>query len=131
MMHRLVGQVSFYALLLQIDEDLAEEVRKLMCPYCGGVLHRANFPRVLRGAPRGLAEVFAKRFSFCCGTEGCRLRRTTPPSVRFFGRRWFAAPVVVLVSALRHGATPRRLDAIQRWLERPVCPTGPPNPATP
>jgi len=119
MMHRLVGQVSFYALLLQIDEDLAEEVRKLMCPYCGGVLHRANFPRVLRGAPRGLAEVFAKRFSFCCGTEGCRLR-TTPPSVRFFGRRWYVAPVMVLLSALQHGATPRRLDAIQRWLERPV-----------
>lgn len=118
MMHRLVGQVSFYALLHQIDQDLAEEARQAMCP-CGGALHRANYARVLRGAPPGLPEGFEKRFSFCCGKEGCR-GRVTPPSVRFFGRRWTVAPVMVLLSALQHGATPRRLHAIQRWLERPV-----------
>lgn len=118
MMHRLVGQVAFYALLLQIDQDLAEEARKAMCP-CGGALHRANYPRTLRGAPPGLPEGHEKRLSFCCCKEGCR-RRVTPPSVRFFGRRWTVAPVMVLLSALQHGATPRRLDAIQRWLERPV-----------
>ena len=117
-MHRLVGQVAFYALLLQIDQDLAEEARKAMCP-CGGVLHRANYPRSVRGAPPALPEGFEKRFSFCCKLEGCR-GRVTPPSVRFFGRRWYVAPVMVLISALQHGATPRRLDAIQRWLERPV-----------
>ena len=119
MRHRLVGQVSFYVLLLQIDQDLAEEARKAMCPCCGARLHRANYPRTLRGAPPGLPEGHEKRFSFCCGKEGCR-RRVTPPSVRFFGRRWTVAPVMVLLSALQHGATPRRLHALQRWLERPV-----------
>jgi len=119
MMHRLVGQVAFYVLLLQIDQELAEEVRLEGCPWCGMALHRANYTRSLRGAPAGLPDGFEKRFSFCCGTEGCR-RRVTPPSVRFFGRRWYVAPVMVLISALQHGATPRRLDAIQRWLEGPI-----------
>jgi len=36
--------------------------------------------------------------------------------VRFLGRRWYLAPVVVLVSALRHGVTPRRLAALRAWL---------------
>ena len=119
MMHRLVGQVSFYVLLLQIDQDLAEEARKAKCPNCGARLHRANYSRTLRGAPTGLPEGYEKRFSFCCGKEGCR-RRVTPPSVRFFGRRWTVAPVMVLLSALPHDATSRRLDALQRWLKRPV-----------
>jgi hypothetical protein len=119
MMHRLVGQVAFYVLLLKIDQDLAKEAWKTMCPHCEAGLHRANYPRTLRGAPAGLPEGFEKRFSFCCGKEGCR-RRVTPPSVRFFGRRWTVAPVMVLLSALEHGPTPRRLHAIQRLLERPV-----------
>ncbi len=118
MMHRLVGQVSFYVVLLKIDKDLAEEARKAMCP-CGGVLHRANYTRAVRGAPPGLPEGFEKRYSFCCKLGGCRCR-VTPPSVRFFGRRWTVAPVMVLVSALQHGASVRRLDAIQRWLDHPV-----------
>jgi len=113
-----IGQAAFFTLLLQIDEDLAKEIHVTRCS-CGGVLHVANFPRTLRGAPPGVPEDFEKRFSFCCKLEGCR-RRVTPPSVRFFGRRWYAAPIVGLVSALHHGATLRRLDAIQRWLERPV-----------
>ena len=42
------------------------------------------------------------RFSLCCGRAGCR-RRVLPPSVRFWGRRVYWAPVVLLVSALRQG----------------------------
>lgn len=118
MMHRVVGQVAFFALLLRIDQDLAEEVRLVACP-CGGALHRADYARSLRGAPPGLAEGHEKRLSFCCAQDGCR-QRVTPPSVRFFGRRWYVAPVMVLLSALQHGATRRRLNAIQGWLDRPV-----------
>lgn len=118
MMHRLVAEVSFFALLFRIDQDLAEEVRLKGCP-CDGALHKADYSRASRGAPPGLPEGSYKRLSFCCAKKGCR-RRVTPPSVRFFGRRWYVAPVMVLVCALQHGATPRRLHAVQRWLEHPV-----------
>lgn len=62
------------------------------------------------------------RLSLCCSREGCR-RRSTPPSVRFLGRRVYAE-VVVLVACVRAlaGATgtasglpkvPRR--TVARW----------------
>lgn len=94
---------SFHALLLQIDEDLTTRTRDLGCPRCGGPLHRADYPR----KPRGLGANDHRRFSLCCGSEGCR-RRATPPSVRFLGRRVHLAVVVVLVSALRQGPSPHR-----------------------
>jgi hypothetical protein len=45
------------------------------------------------------------RFSLCCGRAGCR-RRVLPPSVRFWDRRVYWAPVVLLASALRQGKNP-------------------------
>ena len=45
------------------------------------------------------------RFSLCCGRDGCR-RRVLPPSVRFWNRRVYWAPVVLLVTALRQGKSP-------------------------
>jgi hypothetical protein len=118
MMHRIVGTVEFYRLLLAVDRDLAEASRQGGC-LCGGPLHQANYPRSPRGGPPGLPEGYEKRLSFCCGREGCR-KRSTPPSVRLFGRRWYLAPITVLISALEHGATPRRLRAVEQWLDRPI-----------
>jgi hypothetical protein len=43
----------------------------------------------------------------------CR-RRTTPPSVRFFGRRVYAFPVVVLVTTLAAGLSGRRLVTLRK-----------------
>lgn len=117
-MHKLLADARFYAELLRIDRDLARAVEGARCP-CGGPLHTADYPRRPRGGPADL-EGHGRRFSFCCGVMGCR-RRATPPSVRFFGRRWFLAPVVVLVSALRHGVTKRRLEAVREWLGKQVC----------
>lgn len=114
MLEKLLADPRFYEVLLEIDRDLAGSVRDEGCP-CGGTLHAAHYPRRPRGGPAALPEGYEKRFSFCCGTEGCRAR-ATPPSVRFFGRRWYLAPVVVLVSALRHGVTLRRLAALREWL---------------
>ena len=45
------------------------------------------------------------RFSLCCGRDGCR-RRVLPPSVRFWNRRVYWAPVVLLVTALRQEKSP-------------------------
>lgn len=114
MMHKLLADARFYALLLRIDWDLARAVRDARCE-CSGPLHASHYPRRPRGGPAALPEGYEQRFSFCCGVEGCRTR-TTPPSVRFFGRRWYLAPVVVLVSALQHGTSPRRLAAVRAWL---------------
>lgn len=118
-MHKLLADARFYEELLRIDRDLARVVEDARCPTCGGPLHTADYPRRPRGGPAGL-EGHGSRFSFCCGVVGCRLR-ATPPSVRFLGRRWFFAPVVVLVSALRHGVTKRRLEAVRAWLGAQVC----------
>lgn len=104
MWQQLLGDARLYELLYRVDVDVAEEVKGRRCRACGGPLHVANYPRKPRGEalPAALAERYEARLSFCCGREGCRLR-TTPPSVRFLGRRVYLATVVVLVTAARHG----------------------------
>jgi len=74
-------------------------------PFCGGPLHHAPYRRKPRGGPPDLCEAFEIRFSLCCGREGCR-RRVLPPSVLFWGRRVYWAPVLLLVTALRQGRNP-------------------------
>ena len=56
----------------------------------------------------GWARTYAERFSFCCAVDGCR-KRTTPPSLRFLGRKVYLATVVTLISAMLLGTTPARL----------------------
>ena len=116
MSHRLFGDSSFsnarvWAFLKTIDAAEAERCRSAGCPHCGGELHSASYPR----KPHGLAPALrgdARRFSFCCAE--CR-RRVTPPSSRFFGRRFRVAPLFLVVSVLvlTGGA---RLEAVgRRW----------------
>jgi hypothetical protein len=108
MYHNLPSDARFWSFLVTIDEDLAETARKKTCPWCGGRLHCANYPRKPRGEPDKLPDTYQLRFSFCCERDGCR-KRTTPPSVRFLGRKVYLAVVVILVAAMRHGPTPRRI----------------------
>jgi hypothetical protein len=84
------------------------------CVVCDGVLHSSLYPRKPRGGPAELPG-YDWRHSFCCAVEGCR-KRTTPPSVRFLGRKVYLGVVVVLASALRHGATPARLARLRAEL---------------
>jgi hypothetical protein len=107
MYHSLPSNAIFWSFLVTVDEDLAETARKQRCP-CGGHLHCANYPRKPRGGPESLPEDYQLRFSFCCERDGCR-KRTTPPSVRFLGSKVYLAVVVILVAAMRQGATPRRV----------------------
>lgn len=123
MYQTILSDASFYRLLLKLDEDLAAEARKKGCG-CSGRLHSARYRRKPRGVPEELQEEYSVRHSFCCAQEGCR-QRTTPPSFRFLSRRVYVGAVVVLLTALRHGATPKRaaqLRAIvgvsRRTLER-------------
>jgi hypothetical protein len=114
--HRLLLTSGFWFFLLRADRDLAEIAHQKGCP-CGGRLHRANFPRKPRGGPtRDWAEEYAWRLSFCCQREGCR-KRVTPPSVRFLGRKVYLGAVVVLVAAMRQGATPQRIRVLAELFE--------------
>lgn len=100
---------ALWPVLTKIDTDLAAQARAQGCA-CGGTLHRANYPRKIRGI-----NVASTRESFCCAEEGCR-RRTTPASVRFLGRRVYAGFIVVLLTALRHGLTAQRVSVLQEQL---------------
>lgn len=109
-----LGDARLYALLLKCDQDLAAIARDSGCP-CGGVLHRASYERKPRGWVGEQPEGYDRRHSFCCARDGCR-KRTTPPSVRFLGRKVYLAAVVVLVTALRHGVSDRRASELRRLI---------------
>lgn len=100
MSHKFLQNSSFHQLLKTIDYDLSEEERAKGCAYCGGKLHRSDYPRSPLGVPLKHREHYEERYSHCCAE--CR-KRTTSPSVRFFGRYWYPAPLVILISALMWG----------------------------
>jgi hypothetical protein len=125
MYHDLPRGASFWSVLLAIDQDLADDTRKQGCP-CGGRLHSANYLRKPRGTPLQLPEPHCLRLSFCCDRDGCR-QRVTPPSVRFLGPTVYLGAIVILISAMRQGPSPRRVRelsarcgadrrTIARWL---------------
>ena len=126
MCQEVLGDARLWELLGRIDGDLSAAARSGGCLICGGALHRSSYPRKPRGGPSDLSG-YDRRDSFCCAREGCR-KRLTPPSLRFLGRKVYLAAVVVLVSALRHGASPARVArlralvgasarTIERWRE--------------
>ena len=125
MYHDLPRTTRFWLFLLAVDQDLAEAARKKACS-CGGRLHCANYLRKPRGTPAQLPEPQRLRLSFCCDRDGCR-KRATPPSVRFLGRKVYLAAIMILISAMRQGPSPRRVRelsarfgadrrTIARWL---------------
>ncbi len=120
MCHALLQDPKFFRLLVRIDDELAREAKAVGCS-CGGVLHRANYPRKPRACPTEVRADFESRFSFCC--HRCR-RRSTSMSVRFLGRRVYLALAVVLLSGRHAGQTAAAatlagtLDIPVRTLER-------------
>jgi hypothetical protein len=117
---------ELFAALMRMDEEITRRVAAERCPACGGPLHRGDYERKPRGgliAAEG--EAFVRRFSLCCGSEGCR-KRATPPSLRFLGRRVYLGGVVLVASlaaqalggqakALRE-ATGVAARTVRRWL---------------
>ena len=86
MFPEILRDARLYLALLQLDRVIAAEVEQAGC-CCGGALHSARYPRKPRGVTAELLPPdYHRRLSFCCARDGCR-RRTTPPSVRFLGRR--------------------------------------------
>jgi hypothetical protein len=99
-----------FELLEKIDREFAEQTHQEGCCFCQARLHRADYERKPRGGPG-----WNKRLSFCCCREGCR-RRCTPASVRFLGRRVYAGFIVVLVSAMLHGLSNKRIQRLRQAL---------------
>jgi len=105
MYQRLLTDAAFYRVLLRFDEELAAAERPKGCRVCGKRLEASDFPR----KPRGFGlERFTERLSFCCADRMCRKRRT-PPSLRFLGRKVYLGAMVVVISAMRCGASPARM----------------------
>jgi hypothetical protein len=116
---------EFFTGLMRFDEAVMRRVAASGCPLCDGPLHRSDYDRKPRGAliaPAG--EEFVRRFSLCCGHEGCR-RRATPPSLRFLGRRVYLAIVVIVASVVAltvraageiRGQTGVPVRTTRRWL---------------
>src|SRR6202522_813831 len=107
MYHDLPRTARFWWFLFAVDQNLADAIRKIGCS-CGGRLHSADYLRKPRGGPAGFTELLRIRLSFCCDREGCR-KRATPPSVRFLGRKVYLGAIVILISAMRQGPSPRRI----------------------
>lgn len=110
-MEQLLQDRRLYDFLEQVDKEFTSQAQSGGCDHCRSVLHRGDFER----KPRGPGPAWEKRHSLCCCQDGCR-KRKTPPSVRFLGRKVYLGVVVVLVSAMMHGASESRLKRLQQML---------------
>ncbi|XXY46428.1 hypothetical protein WME91_41160 [Sorangium sp. So ce269] len=114
---------KFFSCLQGIDQEIARQVARAGCPWCGGPLDRSDYDRKPRG-DRFIAatvELPLRRISLCCRREGCR-RRRTPPSVVFLGRRVYLGAVVIVASTMARRAmtTPfRAATAARRAMTTP------------
>lgn len=119
------GFLNFHALLLELDRRAAERVRAAGCSRCQGPLYVAHYPRKVRGvsASAEASGQYGLRLSLCCGREGCR-KRSTPPSVRFDGRRIYAA-IAVLVLSLRPAERSELQSAAALIATEPAAPSQP------
>jgi hypothetical protein len=128
---------EFFEGLMTIDTAIVERAAEEPCGDCGGPLYRGDYARKPRGGLLAIAaEVFGRRFSLCCGRDGCR-HRVTPPSVRFLGRRVYVGAVVILASAVAlaaatagavvrtTGVPARTMRRWLRWWRGPFTTSGP------
>jgi len=109
--HSILSNARVWDFLKQVDAAEAEACREAGCPRCGGALHSATYPRKPYGLAADLRDD-VRRFSFCCSV--CR-RRVKPPSVRFFGRRFYVGALFLLVSALALAGGVRLETVARRW----------------
>ena len=111
MYHYLSLNQSIHALLKHIDEELSAEMKKNPCAFCGGQLNQANYPRSPLGLVSSSRGYYDLRYALCCGK--CR-KRTAIPSVRFFGRYRFVAPLFLLISLLKRRVTRKTISQAKR-----------------
>ncbi len=115
MYHPLLTDTRFHNSLFDLDRLIAEQVRQEQCRLCHGNLHQSHFPRQPRGVPKESHPDYSTRFSFCCGTEGCR-KRFTPPSMRFLSRKVYSSVVIILIFLLKAETDELRIETINQLL---------------
>ncbi len=115
MYHPLLTDARFHNSLFDLDRLIAEQVRQEQCRFCHGNLHQSHFPRKPRGVPEGTNPDYSIRFSYCCGTDGCR-KRFTPPSMRFLSRKVYSSVVILLIFLLKPETDESRIETINRLL---------------
>ncbi len=111
MYHSLLTDTRFHNSLFDLDRLIAEQVRHEQCRFCHGNLHQSHFPRKPRGVPEDTVPDYFIRFSYCCGTEGCR-KRLTPPSMRFLSRKVYSSVVIILIFLLKPETDDSRIETI-------------------
>ena len=108
MYHDLPRTARFWWSLFVFDQDLANaSSRERMFLRRTPPLRRLSRESPAASPPASRASC-GIRLSFCCDRDGCR-KRTTPPSVRFLGRKVYLGAIVILISAMRQGPSPRRV----------------------
>lgn len=95
-----------YRAQMLIDYDLAARTQAAGCRHCGGSLHLDGWLRKPRGLGFDPTPQERTRLGLSCSR--CK-RRTTPPSVRFFGRKVYVAPLFLVISALQRRRRTRQL----------------------
>jgi hypothetical protein len=91
---------EFFEGLTRIDAVIVGQVAREPCRDCGGPLYRGDYPRKPRGGLlASAAEAFGRRFSLCCGRDGCRSNTSVmcrgngiPPIKRDYGNLSNAVP---------------------------------------
>lgn len=117
MLSNFLQKSSLFHRLKQIDFDLSEHVRKQGCPYCGGALHYANYPRKPRGGPDDIPEDCSIRYSLCCAEPSCR-KRTLPPSCLFWERKvYLRCFIVVAMTSYQNGFQGTMIAKLSRMLD--------------
>lgn len=117
MCHSFFLDASFWCNLSQLDRFVADQIQNHGCQHCTGKLHVANYPRKPRGEHRDvLGPDYTRRFSFCCSL--CR-RRTTPPSLRFLGRKVYLGSIIVVLSAGIDALDQQQRDTLLEALQVP------------
>ena len=115
MYHPLLTDARFHNSLFDLDRLIAKQVQQAQCQLCHGNLHQSHFLRKPRGVPEGTDPDYSIRFSYCCGTEGCR-KRFTPPSMRFLSRKVYSSVVIILVFLLKPETDESRIEVLNRLL---------------
>ena len=111
MSHKFLLSTSFHKQLLALDLDIARDTQEKGCGYCAGKLHQAHYPRIGFGVGAKIALFYTLRFSFCCAD--CR-RRTTAPSIRFFGSRRYVSSIFLFLCTLRLSPSERNCERLFR-----------------